>query len=286
VSGSAGLSGTAATKVKDPWTAVWLENFDGSADRSVDTSDWEFDTGQGKFGTGEIETMTSSLSNIHLTGDGGLDIVTMGQGAAGGTSVTTWTSGRIQTKRMFAAPAGGEMMVTASIKQPDPKSGLGYWPGFWMLGVNPWPTGGEIDIMEDVDGLSQESGTLHCGDLTTRNSNGTYGPCHEDTGVSSGLQPCPNCQTSFNTYTVIVDRRHAGNEQIRWYLNGREFYSVSESQVGQAVWTAAVDHGFTVLLSVAMGGSFPDTRCGCTAPTAQTTSPATMTVKYVHVYTN
>jgi hypothetical protein len=33
----------------------------------------------------------------------------------------------------FKAPAGGEMEVSASIKQPNPGSGLGYWPAFWML---------------------------------------------------------------------------------------------------------------------------------------------------------
>jgi len=176
-------------------------------------------------------------------------------------------------------------MVTASIKQPDPAHALGYWPGFWMLGPGACLMGGEIDIMEDVNGLSMTSGTLHRGNLTQRNSDGTFGPCHEKSGLGSGLQQCAGCRPSFHTYTVIIDRRNAGNEQIRWYLDGREFFSVSESRVGRAAWTAAVDHSFSILLNVAVGGSYPDIQCGCTTPDAQTSSQGTMVVQYVKVYT-
>ena len=85
---------------------------------------------------------------------------------------------------------------------------------------------------------------------------------------------------------MIVDRRVAGQEQIRWYLDGREFFSVSEGQVGDAAWTAAVDHGFSILLDVAVGGAFPDDQCRCTTPTSQTSSQGTMVIKNVSVYTN
>ena len=91
--------------------------------------------------------------------------------------------------------AGGEMMVTASIKQPDVVHGLGYWPGFWMLGRAAWPETGEIDILENVDGYSKTSGTLHCGNLTQRNPDGTFGPCHETNGFGSGLRTCTGCLT-------------------------------------------------------------------------------------------
>ena len=85
---------------------------------------------------------------------------------------------------------------------------------------------------------------------------------------------------------MIVDRRDPGNEQIRWYLDGHEYFSIGESQVGQAVWTAAVDHGFSILLDVAVAGSYPNIQCGCTTPDNQTSSQGTMVVHYVQVYTN
>jgi beta-glucanase (GH16 family) len=268
-----------------PWKRVWTDNFNGPAGSSPSAAVWRYDTGQGVFGTGEVETMTGSPANSHLDGHGNLDLIALGHGAAG--SSAAWTSARLQTRGSgFGAPAGGEMMVTAAVRQPDAANMMGYWPGFWMLGPEMWPRDGEIDIMEDVDGLGRESGTLHCGNLTQHNADGTTGPCHEGKGLGSGLRACAQCNQAFHTYSVIVDRRHADAQQIRWYLDGHEFYSVSESRVGQAAWTAAVDHGFSILLSLAVGGSFPDEQCGCTTPTSQTASHGTMVVQYVSVYTN
>jgi hypothetical protein len=145
------------------------------------------------------------------------------------------------------------------------------------------PRTGEIDILEDVNALSQHSGTFHCGNLTHRNPDGTFGPCHEYTGLSSGLLPCQGCQTGYRTYRVVVDRRTAGNEEIRWYLHGQETFSVSEHQVPTATWTAGVDHGFSVIFDLAMGGSYPDALCQCTSPDNQTTSGGTMSIRYVAV---
>ena len=261
------------------WSRVWSDDFNGPAGTGVNQSVWKYNTGQGIFGTGEIETMTSSTSNVHLNGHGALEITALGHGQS-------WTSGRIQTiSSDFGAPAGGEMAVTASIRQPNPSRGLGYWPAFWMLGPGDWPGTGEIDILEDVNALSEHAGTLHCGNLDDVNPDGTLGPCHEFIGLSSGLLPCPGCQTGFHTYTAVVDRRDAADEQIRWYLDGRQFFRVNEQRVGEPAWSAAVHHGYSIILNLAIGGGFPDGVCGCSTPTDETTSGGTMTVRHVAVYT-
>ena len=70
---------------------------------------------------------------------------------------------------------------------------------------------------------------------------GTYGPCHEHTGLGSGLLPCAGCQTGYHTYSVIIDRRDPANEHIYWYLDGREFFSIREPQVSTQAWTQAID---------------------------------------------
>lgn len=263
-----------------PWKEVWADSFNGPAGSSVSSGSWAFDTGKGVFGTNEIETMTASAANVHLDGHGDLDIVALGHGAAGAPG-TAWTSGRIQTKRFFTPPAGAEMMVTASIEQPDPAHGLGYWPAFWMLGADPatWPSDGEIDILEDINALSEHSGTLHCGSLTSS-------ACDEGNGLGSGPRPCPECELGFHTYSVIIDRRNEADQQIRWYFDGREFFSVSEATVGQAVWKTAIDHGLSILLDLAIGGSYPDVVCHCATPTRQTSSGGKMVVQYVAVDTN
>ena len=274
---SAALTACSSGPPSLQWVKVWGANFTGAAGSELNPRDWIYDTGQGIFGTGEVETMTDSPANVYLDGHGDLAITILGTGGH-------WTSARVQTRREFAPTAGDELMVTASIKQPDPSTALGYWPAFWMYSTETWPEHGEIDIMEDVNGLSQHSGTMHCGNLSTKNADGTTGPCHEYTGLTSGLQPCPGCQTGYHDYSVIIDRRHPSDEQIRWYLDGKEFFSVSESTVGAAVWTEAVDHGFSIILDVALGGSYPDNACHCSAPESATTSGGTMSVRSLAVY--
>ena len=258
------------------WQTVWHDSFSGQAGHTPSTANWKYDTGQNIFGTGEIETMTDSLKNVHLDGAGNLGITALRQGGR-------WTSGRIQTKQLFGAATGGELRVMASIKQPDPVAGLGYWPAFWLVGPGRWPTTGEIDLLEDVNALSEHSASFHCGNLTSRNSDGTFGPCHEHTGLTSGLLACAGCQSGYHTFSVIIDRRNPADGQIRWYLDGREFFTVRESQVGTRVWERAVDHGFSIILDLAMGGSYPDGTCGCVTPASQTTSGSTMRARYVGV---
>jgi len=253
------------------WTTVFSDDFNGPAGTGVNTSNWMYNTGPGSnFGTGEIETMTSSTQNVHLDGNGNLDLTAIGSGS-------NWTSGRIQTPSAVAgAPAGGKLEVTASIQQPT--GGLGYWPAFWMLGQGQWPENGEIDIMEDVNALSQHSGTLHCG-------TDPGGPCNETSGIGSGLRACSGCQTGFHTYTVIVNRTSPSNESITWYLDGSQFFTVSEGQVGTSTWQAAVDHNMSIIFDLAMGGGYPDGVCGCSTPASSTSSGATMSVAYVAAYT-
>jgi beta-glucanase (GH16 family) len=254
------------------WSTVFSDDFDGAAG-SAPSSAWKYDTGPGsKFGTGEIETMTSSPRNVYLDGHGDLDITALDQGGA-------WTSGRIQTTTAnVGAPVGGELQVTASIKQPDLAGGLGYWPAFWMLGPGQWPENGEIDIMEDVNARSEVSGTIHCG-------TDPGGPCHEPNGTGSGLTSCPGCQTVYRTYTMILNRRDPSDESITFYLDGNLYYGVAESQIGTSTWQAAFDHNLSIIFDLAMGGSYPDGACECTAPGGSTTSGGTMSVAYVAAYT-
>ncbi|HUN31446.1 MAG TPA: carbohydrate-binding protein [Trebonia sp.] len=291
---AAPASATTVPAAPSGWTTTFSDSFSGASGSGAD-SQWTDDSGTqyngtgctSNWGTGEVESNTSSTSNVSEDGSGHLNITAVKSGSS-------WTSGRIETVAdNFAAPAGGEMEVSASIKQPNPASGVGYWPAFWMLGsgfrasgagtsgtmdCSNWPSTGEIDIMEDVNALSEHSGTLHCG-------TDPGGPCNETTGLSSGLESCSGCQTGYNTYSVIVNRTNTSAETITWYLNGTAYYSVSESQVGASTWAAAVDHGFFLILDLAMGGAYPNAICGCTSPSSSTSSGAAMSVGYVAVYT-
>ena len=252
------------------WTTVFGDDFAGPAGSAPSSANWFYDIGTG-FGTGESEHMTSSTANSYLDGNGHLVLKAINSGG-------TWTSGRLESTRDdFAAPPGGKLEMTASIEQPDPASGLGYWPAFWSLGSpmrmgGGWPQSGEIDMMEDVNALNEASQTLH------------------DGAGSSGhpLIACPaagsTCQTGYHTYSVIIDRTNTSAETLQFLMDGTVESTITEASVGTAAWQAAIDHGFFIMWDLAMGGNYPNGICGCTTPTSATTSGASMSVAYVAVY--
>ncbi|HWC80004.1 MAG TPA: carbohydrate-binding protein [Pseudonocardiaceae bacterium] len=278
----------AASDVPAPpagWSTVFSDDFTGAAGTGLNTTNWLYDTGHGysgganDWGTGEIESMTNSTDNVYQDGNGHLVIKPIRDSSG------NWTSGRVETQSTaFQAPAGGQMEMTASIQQPNPADGLGYWPAFWALGAGAratgagdWPSVGELDTMEDVNALSEVAHTLHCGV-------DPGGPCNETNGLGSGLISCAGCQTAFHTYSVIVDRTNTAAEQLRFYTDNKLEYTINESQVGTATWQAAIDHGFFMILNLAIGGGFPNGVCGCSSPTSATSSGAGMSVDYVAVY--
>ena len=109
------------------WTTVFSDDFSGAANSAPSANNWFYDIGTG-YGTGEHEQTTNSTNNVYLDGNGHLVLKAINNGG-------TWTSGRIESTRDdFAAPAGGKLEMTASIQQPNPANGLGYWPAFWTLG--------------------------------------------------------------------------------------------------------------------------------------------------------
>jgi len=278
--GTGDSGGTGGTPPGD-WTPVWSDTFDGAAGTSPSSANWITDTGTSypggpaNWGTGEVETATDSPANVGLDGNGHLDLTALKSGGS-------WTSGRIETRRSdFTAPAGGQLLISATLQQPDPARALGYWPSFRAMGAayrgntGAWPAVGESDIMEDVNGRDQLSATLHCGTAPGGN-------CSEYDGLTSGLATCTGCQSGYHTYAEVVDRS-TSDEQIRWYLDGRQVWQVSESQVGTATWDAAVHHGLYVDFSLRIGGSYPDAVCGCTSPADDTSSGGVLSLDDVTV---
>jgi beta-glucanase (GH16 family) len=261
------------------FTTTWSDDFNGAANTGID-GNWKYDTGPGSsFGTGEIETMTSSTSNVFQDGSGHLVLKALHSGS---NPTSGWTSGRVETNAAtFGAPAGGVVRMQASIQQPNlnTSNGAGYWPAFWMLGSTlrsgtPWPTSGEVDILEDINSRSSVFGTLHCGV-------NPGGPCNESTGIGSGERACSGCQTGYHTYAVEIDRS-TSPEQIRWYLDGNNYFTVRANQVDATTWANAVDHPFFIILDLAMGGGFPNAFGG--GPFASTVSGGAMNIDYVAVY--
>ncbi|MCW2934530.1 MAG: coagulation factor 5/8 type domain protein, partial [Actinomycetia bacterium] len=113
----AALAGT-APPAPSGWSTVFADNFPGAAGSAPSQANWFYDIGTG-YGTGEVENTTNSTNNVHLDGNGDLDITAIDNGG-------TWTSGRIESTRDdFQAPPGGQLEMTASIEQPNPANGTG-----------------------------------------------------------------------------------------------------------------------------------------------------------------
>src|SRR5207248_3058420 len=91
------------------------------------------------------------------------------------------------------------------------------------------------------------------------------------------------CQAAFHTYRVEIDRS-TSPEEIRWYLDGMQFWQVSSNQMDATTWANAVDHAFFIIFDVAVGGAFPDALAGGPTPTAATASGVPMLVDYFRVY--
>ncbi|MFI6540593.1 glycoside hydrolase family 16 protein [Nonomuraea sp. NPDC050547] len=268
------------------WSLVWADDFNGPAGSLPDSGNWIIDTGHSypggpaNWGTGEIQNYTSSPSNLSLDGTGNLRITPHGANR-------DWTSARIETRRSDFKPADGRVLrIEGRIQMPNVtgQAALGYWPAFWALG-SPyrgnywnWPGIGEFDIMENVNGINSVWAVLHCGVAPG-------GPCNEFSGLGAS-RACPgaSCQSAFHTYRFEWDRSVSPN-QLRWYVDGQQFHSVSQSQFDAATWNNMTGHaGYFILLNVAMGGAFPDGVAGFSTPTAATVSGRPMVVDYVAVW--
>jgi beta-glucanase (GH16 family) len=267
--------GLYARSAADGWTNVWTDDFNGASGAAPSPQNWlqssgtSYPGGAAQWGTGEIETYTTDRANASLDGNGHLRI-TATREASG-----AWHSGRLETQRTdFQAAPGGQLRVQARIQLPA--GGAGYWPAFWMLGekfrgvYTNWPGIGEIDIMENK-GVEPSTvhGTVHCG-VTPG------GPCHENDGLGGSYNAGSQLSAGFHTYAVEWDRSHPV-EEIRWYVDGHQYFSVRSTDVDASTWAAATHHGFFVLFNLAVGGSFG-------GPTDDSTrTAATMTVDAVSV---
>lgn len=278
---------TAVPATPAGWTLAFSDDFTGAAGSLPSSANWIIDTGTGypggpaNWGTGEIQTYTNSTANLSQDGSGNLRITPLRDGSG------RWTSARIETQRSdFRPPSGGGIVAMESrIRMPNVagEAALGYWPAFWALGApyrgnyQNWPAIGEFDIMENVNGVNSVWGVLHCG-------TNPGGPCNESTGIANS-RACPGsaCQADFHTYRFEWDTSVSPN-QLRWYVDGQLYHSVSQSQMDATSWSNMTGHGYFLLLNLAIGGAFPNALAGST-PTAATVPGVPLTVDYVAVWT-
>lgn len=170
-----------------------------------------------------------------------------------------FTSGRIESKAHFSAThTTPKVRMMARIRLPK---GYGMWPAFWSYG-DPWPTQGEIDIMEARghedfkyqtaywygrrSGINQTSGTE--GYITTTNS----------------LMDC------WHIYEVIWEKN-----ALTYYLDGQ----IVDIKTGGNI-PNFFRKSERIILNLAVGGSFFGD------PDASAIQTGTMEVDWVKVFTS
>lgn len=289
--GLAAVLATTATQSADAsaptppsgWTQTFLDDFNGAAGNGVNTSNWQYDTGTSypggpaNWGTGEVETMTNSTGNVSLDGNGNLRITPL-RGLGRPLDLGPYRD------HPYRLPAPGRRQ--AARRGPDPDAQRhGHRRRGLLAGVlgagcpyrgnyQNWPGVGELDVMENVQGLNKVWATMHCG-------TNPGGPCNETTGIGNSIA-CPGttCQSGFHTYSMEWDRS-VSPEAIRFYVDGVNYHTVTANQVDATTWANATNHGYFLILNVAMGGAFPDALGGGLDGDTQSGHP--MVVDYVQV---
>lgn len=125
--------------------------------------------------------------------------------------------------------------------------------------------------MENVNGVNQAFGTLHCGVSPG-------GVCQETNGLGSSLAPSKGAlQGKYHTYRITLDTK-SNPQTLVWSMDGQDYQTITNNSLGADTWKEAVLSSKFILLNVAVGGGWPG------LPNEQTVSGVPMKVDYVGVY--
>jgi beta-glucanase (GH16 family) len=152
-------------------------------------------------------------------------------------------SGRIDTRSKVAFTYG---TAAARMKLA---AGAGLWPAFWALGDGRWPDTGEIDIMENVGDPGWTSVALH-------------GPGYFGNTPIVLRAPLSASHDAADWHVYAVD--WTPNDLV-FKVDKRVVYRVTHAMVERyGPW--AFDNPKHLILNLALGGDYPASVNGATAP--------------------
>jgi len=251
---------TTSVKAKAPvYKVLWREEFNSKTRQWPNEKYWGYDLGNnGGWGNNENEYYTMSNAKTDCgavtklvkgkkkavcTGKGSLVITAnrIDQDSIEAASCTncSFFSSRINTQGKLGFKYG---RIEARIQMPK---GDGTWPALWLLGANitsvPWPTCGEIDIVEVGTDQYTSNSTIH-------------GPVSGFMGITNGgKQLTKPLYSGYHTY------------RVDWYptkfifsLDGKPYYTITKAEATGSSYNDqwVYDHEFFLILNLAMGGNY------------------------------
>jgi beta-glucanase (GH16 family) len=143
-----------------------------------------------------------------------------------------WHSGEVHSKWHYTY---GEFEVRMALSTTGP----GVWPAAWLMGTtDPWPSNGELDIMENINGQSTVYGTIH--------GQGATGPWQLQKSYS-GMDI-----TRYHIYKLVKQPKG-----ISWYIDGVKRGEWSQAQTPPGGIWPFESHSNFALLNLAIGGDWP-----------------------------
>ena len=250
---------TATTTAEIPdlpgWQLAWHDEFDAPDGPNVNTDNWEVLTRQNSFNN-EKQYYLPAQATIH---DGNLRITATNQPIAN----KQYRSARLESWQTFG-PGRFEARVDLPTTQ-------GMWPAFWLFPNSssiPWPTGGEIDILENRG--SQPTLVSSAYHWQTN-----PGPCcdqhqfvFQEYVAQENGNPV-NFHDSFHVYAVEWEET-----RLRFYVDGNLYFTVTE-HANRPIFETQKN----IILNLAVGGFFGGD------PDGSTVFPQHMDVDYVRVWT-
>lgn len=237
---------------------IWSEDFDNN---NLDLSKWVYDegcndNGGGCNGNNELQNYTSNDTDNLFIENGYLKIQPIFENNIGSDNVQqNFTSAKIMTKDKF--PIDVNSRISVCFRLPE---GTGMWPAIWMLPYDgtPWPSGGEIDLLEakgrsyPIDGSPAQdnivSSAVHFGTQWPDNRYivGEFYSSNENT-----------FQNKFHSITLIFQENN-----INFYINDEvtPHLSINPTIFPLNQYQYPFNRQFYLILNVAVGGNFDSGR--------------------------
>ena len=263
------------------WPRSFSEEFDGTI---LNTSRWtvyvENSKGQCGFGVGRYGKCVTE--NVYLDGQGDLVIKTDRKSSCSpAAGCFNYTSGGVISRGKVdwsvAGGAGYRLCVRAMLPGGGaPGGGAGIWPAHWLMpeavkdeadpakGSMCDPDGGEIDVLEMVQGNGQACETYHW-QTTWPKQNCTFPKGHLSVHKCSALPP--NWGSAYHEFAV----EHT-QDYLAFVVDGATVINTTTAEK-----TEFSDLPFFLILNTAVGG----TGTWASAPNAATKFPTYHKVDYV-----